>query len=122
MTATGFKIGDRLKHLRTEAGLSKGELARMIGTSDVSVGYWERGISKTIRHDLLMRLALALNVTVSELVEDPLLTTHNADLLTRHAEALDRMASETSGEEYSALRRAADYLREEAQSTLGTTR
>lgn len=112
-------VGDRLKHLRLEAGLTKYALAKKVGISDVSVGYWERGISKTINHLLLMRLAEALNVTVSELVGDPQLSTHESALLTQHAETLQRMARQAPSEESSALERAADYLHNEAGKLSG---
>lgn len=119
MAETVLTVGHRVQHLRLEAGLSKSALAKKIEVSDVSVGYWEKGTSKTINHLLLMRLAEALDVTVSELVGDPHLPAHDAALLIRHADALDRMAER--GEGASALAQAANYLRDEARKLHDTS-
>lgn len=57
--------------------MSKAELARRANTTDVSISYWEAGTIKQIGHIRLQALATALKLTVSELIEDPLLAAYN---------------------------------------------
>lgn len=71
-------IAERIRQLREAAGLNKAELARRIGVSDVTVTYWERGSIKQIGHERLMSLASALEITVSELLDDPMLEKRDA--------------------------------------------
>lgn len=40
------KFRTRLKELREEHNISKLELSKVIGVSDVMIGYWERGRSE----------------------------------------------------------------------------
>ena len=70
---TDETLRERITRLREEAGMSKRELAKRVGVSDVAVSYWENGESKTIYHDNLMKIAHTFNMTVSELLDDPLL-------------------------------------------------
>lgn len=90
MSYTPPSIAERIAQLRVEAGLTKSELARRIGTSDVTVGYWESGEIKSVRHTHLINLALTFGITVSELIEDPLLPDYRERVL---KEAQDREAS-----------------------------
>ncbi len=54
--------GARINALRKAAGLSKEELARRVGVSDVAVHYWERGDSLP-RGKNLLSLAVQLGTT-----------------------------------------------------------
>ncbi len=40
------KIGDRIKELRLEKGLSQTQLAKMIGVSQKAIDYWERSVNE----------------------------------------------------------------------------
>ncbi len=65
-----IKLGKRIKFLRAAAGLSREELAEAIDTTRMQVYRIENGIKKnspTI--SLLIRIANALNVDISELVK-----------------------------------------------------
>lgn len=68
------RFPELLTYHRTRAGLSKGELARRIGVSDVSIGYWETGVTVQIGHLRLLSLAAALGIAASELIGDPMLS------------------------------------------------
>ncbi|MGO2241110.1 MAG: helix-turn-helix domain-containing protein [Halomonas sp.] len=61
-------IGKRIQYYREKTGLNKAALAKEIGVSDVSVGYWESGQIKQIGHDRLAKLSIALNVSIEELL------------------------------------------------------
>lgn len=63
----------KIRELRLNAGMNKAELARAVGVSDVSVHYWENGAIKQIGSDHLLSLAKVFNITVSELLDDPML-------------------------------------------------
>ena len=41
-----MSIGERIKELRTEKGLSQERLARQIGVSQKAIDYWERGVNE----------------------------------------------------------------------------
>ncbi|MGM0695134.1 MAG: helix-turn-helix domain-containing protein [Pseudomonadota bacterium] len=66
-------LRERITRLRLEAGLTKRDLARRVGVSDVAVLYWESGEVRVIGHGHLLRLAQAFEITVSELLDDPML-------------------------------------------------
>jgi len=70
---TAAQIGDRIKKIRLERGLSQLELARDAGTHQSNLSGWERG-----RRDIfawtLARLAKTLNVSTDYLLlltDDP---------------------------------------------------
>lgn len=60
-------FGERLYQLRLAAGLSQQQLADKIGLSQRAYAYWERH-PVALRPDQLEQLALALNVSVSDLI------------------------------------------------------
>src|SRR5690554_1667056 len=64
------RIGDRIRGRRAKKELSQAALANLVGCSDVSILYWERGDIKTIASDKLVRLADALDIGVAELLGD----------------------------------------------------
>lgn len=41
-----MSIGEGIKELRTEKGLSQEGLARQIGVSQKAIDYWERGVNE----------------------------------------------------------------------------
>ncbi len=41
-----FMIGERIKELRIDGGLSQAQLAKMIGVSQKAIDYWERGVNE----------------------------------------------------------------------------
>lgn len=63
----------KIRTLRLDAGMNKAELARAVGVSNVNILYWETGAIKQIGHKRLMKLAEVFGITVSELLDDPML-------------------------------------------------
>lgn len=63
------KLGNLIRKHRLETGLNKAELARLIGVSDVSVTYWERGQIKQIGHERLGKLAQVLGIDTYALLD-----------------------------------------------------
>jgi transcriptional regulator with XRE-family HTH domain len=60
-------FGERLHELREQAGLSQQQLADKLGMSQAAYAWWERK-PVALRPDQLQSLALALNLSVEELV------------------------------------------------------
>jgi transcriptional regulator with XRE-family HTH domain len=65
-------IGERLRKLRHERGLSQEEVARRTGIGLKSYGDLERGKATDPHYSTLRGIARALEVTVEELVEEPI--------------------------------------------------
>lgn len=61
-------IGEKIRRLRTERGLSQKELATLIGVTAGAVGNWEAGTRETVRGEALFKLADALGVGVEDLL------------------------------------------------------
>lgn len=57
-----------LKHHRMNQGITQGELAQAIGCSRAAISRWEGG-SRDISMRWLLKIARALNLTLSELLE-----------------------------------------------------
>jgi len=64
-------IGERLRRLRHERGLSQEDVARRTGIGLKSYGDLERGKATDPHYSTLRGIARALEVTVEELVEEP---------------------------------------------------
>ena len=62
-----MKIGEIIKELRTERGLSQAALAREIGVSQKAVDYWERGINEP-KASYIVALAEFFGVISDELL------------------------------------------------------
>ena len=41
-----MKIGEKIKELRTEKGLSQMQLAKIVGVSQKAIDYWERNVNE----------------------------------------------------------------------------
>ena len=62
-------IGDRIRAARQARGLTQTELAKLCFTSQPAVADWEAG-RRTPKTDTLQRIANALRVKTSELLEE----------------------------------------------------
>ncbi|ARS53629.1 helix-turn-helix domain-containing protein [Kushneria konosiri] len=62
------ELGERIRKLREQCGLSKAELARRVGVSDVTISYWENGTIKRVGHSRLEPLARALRCSIAHLL------------------------------------------------------
>lgn len=60
--------GAKIRFLREKKKMSQEELAFAVGVSQVSIGNWEQ--DKSIKHNFINKLAIALDVSVSFLLED----------------------------------------------------
>jgi DNA-binding transcriptional regulator YiaG len=61
------KQGNRLAELRTAAGLSQRQLARLLGMTHTNISFWERS-DKPPRSDVLPKMAEILGVCVQDLI------------------------------------------------------
>lgn len=62
------KLGENIYFLRNNRKLTQSDLGKMIGVSDVLIGYYEKG--KTLPPiDKLIKIAHALEVPVAKLLE-----------------------------------------------------
>lgn len=62
-----MKIGDNLKRIRTEKGISQGSLAELLNMHAAHISRYERN-STTPSVEVLKRIADALNISIDELV------------------------------------------------------
>ena len=62
-----YELGNRIKRLRKELGISQKELAERIGVSNSRVSNWEQGINRPDA-DILSRLCSALQTSPSLLL------------------------------------------------------
>lgn len=68
---TGMSVGERIRALRTERGLSLGELARQAQSSKAHLSQIENGLVANPSAQLLYRIASALGTTVAGLLGQP---------------------------------------------------
>ncbi len=71
-------LGDNIRRRREALAITKAELGRRAGVSEVCISYWERGVIQQVGHLRLLDLAAALGCTVSELLDDPALAQRDA--------------------------------------------
>lgn len=90
------ELGQRIALERERLGVTRAALARLVGVSDVSVHYWERGVIKQIGHNNLLALARVFGLTVSELLDDPMLG-DKPDALTEYARRLVAFGDDPRG-------------------------
>ena len=62
-------IGEKIKELRKEKGLSQAELGKAIGVSQKAVDYWERGINEP-KASYIMALVQFFKISYNEFFED----------------------------------------------------
>lgn len=63
-----INIGDRIRELREQKGLTQKELGELINVSAQVISNWERGYTPTINYENIIQLARALDTTVAYLV------------------------------------------------------
>ena len=62
------KLGENIYFLRNNRKLTQSDLGKMIGVSDVLIGYYEKGMTLP-PIDKLIKIAHALEVPVAKLLE-----------------------------------------------------
>lgn len=70
MMPTVATTGQKLKRLRRGAGLTQTELSEMTGVAQSTIGQIETGERVEPRPATLRKLAQALDVSISDLIED----------------------------------------------------
>ncbi len=62
-------LGERLKKYRRERGLTQIQLGALAGIHNITISEWERGHVDGIKLESLNKLATALDVKVSDLID-----------------------------------------------------
>lgn len=65
-----MSVGENIRHLRRQKGLSQTAFAQLVGTTQETVSRWERD-AIFLRKDSLVRIAAACDVTVEEILGGP---------------------------------------------------
>ena len=63
------KVGEKIKELRTEKGLTQMQLGKMIGVSQKAVDYWERSVNEP-KAGYIIALVKAFGVSFDEFFEN----------------------------------------------------
>lgn len=63
------KIGEKIKELRLEKGLSQMQLSKLIGVSQKAVDYWERSVNEP-KASYIIALVKVFGVTFDEFFEN----------------------------------------------------
>ena len=64
-----MSIGEKIKELRNEKGLSQMQLAKTIGVSQKAIDYWERNVNEP-KASYIIALVKTFNVTFDEFFSD----------------------------------------------------
>lgn len=64
-----MKIGEKIKELRMEKGLSQIQLGKCIGTSQKAVDYWERNVNEP-KSSYIIALVRTFDVSFDEFFAD----------------------------------------------------
>ena len=64
-----MRIGEKIKELRVEHGLSQAQLAKTIGVSQKAVDYWERNINEP-KASYVIALVKTFNLSFDEFFVD----------------------------------------------------
>lgn len=63
------KLGEKIKELRLEKGLSQMQLSKLIGVSQKAVDYWERSVNEP-KASYIIALVKVFGVTFDEFFEN----------------------------------------------------
>ena len=64
-----MSIGEKIKELRTENGLSQMQLGKVIGTSQKAIDYWERNVNEP-KASYIIALVKTFYITFDEFFVD----------------------------------------------------
>ncbi len=102
-------VGERIKQLRTQAGMTQGDLAGKVGLTYVQIGRYEkRGAVPSA--DVLSKLAEALNTTADFLMHGSTQDKANAQLNDNELLTLFRSVEKMSSEDKSVIKTVIDAL------------
>lgn len=63
-----YNLGDRIKKLRIEAGLTQPDLAKLVGVTNGVISFWENNVNEP-KASYLRKLAEIFSVTADYLLE-----------------------------------------------------
>lgn len=63
------ELGEKIKELRTEKGMSQMQLAKAIGVSQKAIDYWERSVNEP-KASYIIALVKVFNISFDEFFED----------------------------------------------------
>lgn len=64
-----MKIGQKIKELRLESGLTQTQLSNMVGSSQKAIDYWERSINEP-KASYIIKLVKAFGISYDEFFDD----------------------------------------------------
>ena len=64
-----MSIGEKIKELRTEKGLSQKKLSELIGASQKAIDYWERNVNEP-KASYIIALVKAFDISFDEFFSD----------------------------------------------------
>ena len=64
-----MKLGERIKELRIEKGLSQMQLAKSIGVSQKAIDYWERNVNEP-KASYIIALVKSFEISFDEFFSD----------------------------------------------------
>ncbi|MBO4940262.1 MAG: helix-turn-helix transcriptional regulator [Clostridia bacterium] len=64
-----MKIGEKIKELRIEKGLSQMQLAKIVGVSQKAIDYWERNVNEP-KASYIMALVKTFELSYDEFFTD----------------------------------------------------
>lgn len=64
-----MKIGQKIKELRLESGLTQMQLSNMVGSSQKAIDYWERSVNEP-KASYIIKLVKAFGISYDEFFDD----------------------------------------------------
>lgn len=64
-----MNVGDYIKKLRTEKGLTQEELGEMLGVKRAAVNKWESGMVQNLKRTTMQKLAVIFNVNPATFID-----------------------------------------------------
>lgn len=64
-----MNVGDYIKKLRTEKGLTQEELGEMLGVKRAAVNKWESGMVQNLKRTTMQKLAIIFNVNPATFID-----------------------------------------------------
>lgn len=102
-------LGERIKLRRKELGLTQVQLGEMVHKSSQVVSNWERGYTTAMSPEDLQNIAQALNVNISELMDNPALAQPPAQKVTRYTYRIPVVGRVAAGQPILAQEEIIDY-------------
>lgn len=102
-------LGERIKLRRKELGLTQVQLGEMVHKSSQVVSNWERGYTTAMSPEDLQNIAQALNVNISELMDNPAPAQPPAQKVTRYTYRIPVVGRVAAGQPILAQEEIIDY-------------